>query len=189
LKILPASSRVPEGGARSLRAVALDQDGRPARDPFRGEWRLSHPELGMLVPAAEDPARAIFRAGDRSGQVTIIATERIDAAHEVSATAEIDIVATPDPLDARGGIPRPEPLHRPTEDWRSRLRGATWEYNVAHRDYVAVRDDPRRRLQYLVHLFAKELVLRNFGSPGDGAVLEKMIEVLTHVDQPRMRSK
>lgn len=32
-------------------------------------------------------------------------------------------------------------------------------------------------------VFAQEVVLRNFGQPGDGAVLERMVEVLTHLEE------
>ena len=56
-----------------------------------------------------------------------------------------------------------------------------WEYNKGHPDYRSVQDDPRRRLRYLAHLFAKEVVVRNFGDPGAGALLERMVEVLTHI--------
>jgi hypothetical protein len=30
-------------------------------------------------------------------------------------------------------------------------------------------------------LFAKEIVLRNFGRPGDGDLLERLVQVLTHL--------
>jgi hypothetical protein len=48
-----------------------------------------------------------------------------------------------------------------------------------------VQGEARRRLRYLVHLFAKEIVVRNFGSPSDAALLERMVEVLTHVGEGR----
>jgi hypothetical protein len=48
-----------------------------------------------------------------------------------------------------------------------------------------VADDPRRRFRYLVHLFAKEIVLWNYGEAKDERLLERMVEVLTHI-KPRV---
>ena len=45
----------------------------------------------------------------------------------------------------------------------------------------AVAEDPKRRFRYIVHLFAKEIVLVNFGKPEDERLLERMVEVLTHI--------
>lgn len=39
----------------------------------------------------------------------------------------------------------------------------------------------------LIHLFAKELVLRNFGKAGDDALLERMVELLTCLDTASRR--
>ena len=79
------------------------------------------------------------------------------------------------------GIPEPKRAYDPAGDWRSRVRGRCWEYNAAHRDYQSVVDDPKRRFRYLVHLFAKEMVLRNYGEAKDERLLERVVEVLTHI--------
>ncbi len=50
-----------------------------------------------------------------------------------------------------------------------------------------MQDDRRLRLNYLVWLFAKELVLLNFGEPGDGRVLERLVQVLTHVEAAKKK--
>jgi hypothetical protein len=42
-------------------------------------------------------------------------------------------------------------------------------------------DDPRKRFRYLAHLFAKEIVLRNYGEPKDERLLERLVEVLTYI--------
>jgi hypothetical protein len=81
------------------------------------------------------------------------------------------------------GIPEPHPVNAPGEGWRSRFIDGRWEYNADHRDYREASETEARRLRYLVNLFAKEMVLRNFGSPGDAEVLERMVEVLTYLDR------
>ena len=55
---------------------------------------------------------------------------------------------------------------------------STWPHEAA--------DDPQSRFRYLTHLLAKELVLRNFGRPGDAETLERMVEILTYLE-PRGR--
>jgi hypothetical protein len=65
------------------------------------------------------------------------------------------------------------------------MRSGKWEFNSGHRDYQAVEANETRRVRYVVHLFAKEVVLRNFGRPAEGSLLERMVEVLTHLDAGR----
>jgi len=36
-----------------------------------------------------------------------------------------------------------------------------------------------------VHLFVQEVALRNFGQPYDAALLERMVEILTHLEGER----
>jgi len=80
-------------------------------------------------------------------------------------------------------------VNAPGEGWRSRLTGGRWEYNAQHRDYVEASETEARRLRYLVNLFAKEIVLRNFGGPRDAEVLERMVEVLTYLDKDVKRRR
>ena len=71
-------------------------------------------------------------------------------------------------------------------EMKSRVDGGRWEFNDAHPDFLLVAEDGEaQRVRYLVHLFAKEVVLRNFGGPGDAEVLERMVEVLTRLRRPQ----
>ena len=92
-------------------------------------------------------------------------------------------------MGVKSRIPEPTPVYAPAEDWRSRVRAGRWEYNEGHRDYCSVADNETRRLRYLVHLFAKEIVFRNFGGPGGDDLLERMVELLTHLGQNGPRSR
>ncbi len=69
------------------------------------------------------------------------------------------------------------------------LEAGRWEVNSGHPDYRRAQGDARARLRYLVHLFAKEVVVRNFGSPSEGPLLERMVEILTHVGEGRVQSR
>jgi hypothetical protein len=65
------------------------------------------------------------------------------------------------------------------------VREGVWEYNTGHSDYVTASATEARRLRYLIHLFAKEVVLHSFRGSGDVAILERMVQVLTHLDDVR----
>ncbi len=86
-------------------------------------------------------------------------------------------------------VPDPEPVQAAGESWRSRVIAGVWQYNAGHADYRKVQDDARLRLRYLVHLFAKEIVQRNFAGPAEGPLLERMVEVLTYVGDATPRGR
>ncbi len=176
VEIRPRRSVIPIEGERRLHAVARDADGRELPEGVGFTWRLEG--AGGLDTAG---AAAVYRAPGEpcEARVLVVATQG-----DLRAEAAADVrVADIDEPDEQGGtgVPDPEPVEAPAEEWRSRLAGGHWQFNTGHRDYLAVRDDARRRLRYLVHLFAKEIVLRNFGEPGDAVLLERMVQVLAYV--------
>jgi hypothetical protein len=179
LRLTPTRLRVAPGAQRTLRAAALDGDGRPADPDLAWTWRLEGPgeldwlrgEARYLAPPEPSTARIVVRATSGS------------AAAE--AAIEVEVLAELAGAERAAGIPEPTAIYAPNESWRSRLSGPSWQYNSGHRDYLAVEDVEARRLRYLVHLFAKEVVLKNFGTPGDAHLLERMVEVLTHLDTDR----
>ncbi len=175
VQVTPPKSVVPPGARKRLNARALDRDGRGARGEIAWSWRLDGP--GKLEPRG---AVAYYTAGDSDGVAHIEATAR-EGALRATGNAEIRISEALRGQEKASGIPEPHPIHAPLESWRSRIVGARWEFNTGHRDYVAVQDDSARRFRYLVHLFAKELVLRNFGAAQDAPLLERMVEVLTRL--------
>ena len=184
LELRPRALRLPPGATRSLGARALDSDGRPCAGDVRFTWTLSGP--GELRP---DGRRAKFAApelgADEPPAIEVVLTAEQG---EVSLTARAPIhIVFPEASTRLQGIPDPHPVTAPGEPWRSRVRDGRWEYNDAHRDYLAVSGVEVRRLRYLIHLFAKEVVLRNFGGPGDAEVLERMVEVLTRLEGPSGR--
>ena len=189
LDVSPRALRLAPGATRTLRARGLDADGRPCAGEVRITWQLdgrgelaaadgravySAPDLAPdLAPGEERPTRILVRAEQDAARVEASVAVRIEE---------------PDAAARAQGIPDPQPVTAPGEAWRSRVRDGRWEYNDAHRDYLAVADVEARRLRYLIHLFAKEVVLRNFGGPGDGPTLERMVEVLTRLDVSGKRS-
>ena len=179
VEIRPRRSVLAPGAERTLKAVARDADGRAIDAGVTFAWSLDGP--GSIEPRGET---ALFRAPADPCE----ATARVDASQgdrRAEATALLRVSETAEGGDE--GIPEPRPVAASGEPWRSRILDGEWQYNTSHPDYRVVQDDPRRRLRYLVHLFAKELVVRNFGDPHHADLLERMVEVLTHVGDTTLR--
>ncbi len=181
--IVPKECEIEIGTTRTLRARALDARGRRIPEGIDFAWSVDG--KGPPLALERDPESAA-RATIRSSEVPVRATVTVEAREEdrvATATAVVAVVAE---LTRRkrddAGIPPPKPVEEPYEDWRSRLYPDRWEYNIAHPDYAATASHPRKRIRYLVALFAKEIVLRNFGEPGDERLLEKFVEVMTAIE-------
>ena len=175
VRLRPHTLRLAPGSMRSLKARALDARGRAAHGDVRFQWNREGD--GDL---ASEGSQAWYTAPDASSSATV----RVVATQEditAEATTEITVLEELAGREKVSGIPEPHPVHAPSEPWRSRMHGARWEFNDGHPDYLAVVPTESRRLRYLIHLFTKEVVLRNFGHPSDDHLLERMVQVLTHL--------
>ena len=182
LRVQPARLRVAPGSERPLRARGVDADGRGVEGELSYEWSLTG--AGTLTT---EEARARYRAPSEACEALIVVRARCG---DRAAQAEIPVQVREETAAGgrQAGIPEPAAVDAPSEPWRSRIRGTTWEFNAGHPDYRAVADDEPRRVRYLIHLFAKEVVLRNFGAPTDAELLERLVEVLTHLGDVRVRA-
>ncbi len=180
-RLVPSRVRIEPLTERRFRARAEDADGRQVREGVEFRWTLDGP--GEL---SADGAAAVYRAPPEDADATII-LEATQSDREARAEAAVQVRETAAAPGLTAGVPEPQPVNAPSEPWRSRISARAWEYNEGHPDYLAVAGDDPRRLRYLIHLFAKELVLRNFGSPADADLLERMVEVLTHLGDARAR--
>jgi hypothetical protein len=176
VRLSPRTSRLLPETRRRFRARAEDAGGRAIREGVALEWsiregggRLEGEGPAVIYTAPEIPGKATIAVGASQGE------------RRCEAEAEIRVLGA----GAREGVPTPEPISDPNGSWRSRVQETRWQYNTSHPDYLAVRADRRRRIRYLAHLFAKEVVLRNYGRPEHAAVLERMVEVLTYIAERR----
>jgi len=71
------------------------------------------------------------------------------------------------------------------ELWRSRfdLERNLIIVNSGHRDFVFATKSRALQLRYLVRLYVKELVLRNFGGISQEQLLERMIELSLYAEE------
>ena len=206
--IRPAVVRVAVGRRRRVAAIAFDASSVVIQGGFvpaigRGleyAWTLSS---GVASLTVEPEGRAIVEAGRRPGRGTLTVrvrqggvggAARPDAARDTArpevegdpvreASVEAEVLVEAEA--ARRAFPPPVFVHAPGEVWRSRWNGAAGklEVNSAHSDYQIARQHPARRRRYLGRLYAKELVLHNFGHEPPAAILERLLEVLTRLDE------
>jgi len=174
VEIVPPSARAPLLGTRRFRARPCAADGREIRDGVELLWACSSDRCQI----AGEGRQATLRAGAELETLTVwvVAT---DGERRVSAEAAVEIVEEQSEPAPAAGIPEPEFVNEPTGNWRSRFRDGQWQVNAGHRDYLIASESSRRKLRYLTGLLAKEIVLHSFPHPQHGAVLERMVEVLT----------
>ncbi len=177
LELVPPALKVPGLQTRRIRARAFDLAGKEIAEGVVFEWSCDS-TTSRIEP---DGSRARVFAGfdAETFRLTVVGHQG-----ERHATSEA-IVEVTEAVDARAeaGIPQPEFVNEATGNWRSRFYDGRWQVNAGHRDYLISAESPRRKLRYLTALLAKEIVLHSFPHPQHGAVLERMVEVLTITDR------
>ena len=167
------SARPDCGSPRSprarLRARALDADGRPCAGDVVFAWQPAGP--GELQ--ADGGPRDLHGAGPGRGRGR---TPRPAASSSPCRARRCRERGAGRSHRARrggqrsrtSGIPEPRPVSAPGERLALTLRRRPLGVQRRAPRLPAASETEARRLRYLVNLFAKEIVLRNFGGPGDG---------------------
>jgi len=186
VRISPASSVIPVGGNRNLRALARDRSNRLVEKDVVFRWELLQGD-GHLQNA--DGEIATFEAPAEPGLATIRLTAK---QAEVECSAEALVTVTDSLLPqtqlqegTKQGIPSYTFQKAPGELWRSRYRP---EQNVVvinngHRDFVFASRSKPLKLRYICRLFAKELVAKNFTGLPPGELLERLIELSLYTEE------
>jgi hypothetical protein len=179
--------------SRTLRAIARDKSKRHIEAGVVYVWRVLEgagriePEDGEFVTLHATSEPCLLRVG-----VTASQQRADDDTATTTCTAEAlvtvtDSILPPSRTDdgGRRGLPGYTLQNAPGKLWRSRYDG---EHNVivvnsGHRDYVYAARTRALKLRYLVRLFAKEMVLKNFpGAPAD-EMLERLIELSLYAEE------
>ncbi|MFN0246988.1 MAG: ATP-binding protein [Kofleriaceae bacterium] len=178
--IVPVSIEIAAGGERRICARPVDADGRVVRTGVSFGWAIAGEGFSLV---GDGPRPALSAAGDLlPGAEAVISLVVSQGEHTASALA---IVRCTDPKRrerGKEGIPRPVLIDAPGASWRSRMEGDIWQVNTGHEDYLAF-DDGRARLRYVVALLGKEIVLRTYGQPGAGELLEHLVAVIAHAER------
>jgi hypothetical protein len=184
--VSPTSSIVEVGGSRALRAIARDRARRRVEQGLEFERRVVEGD-GILDAGSSE--MATFHAGQEPGLTRVRVVVRQG---EVACTAEGQITVTASLLPKSTGGDSPYrglpgyTYHRAAgELWRSRFDAERnlIVINNGHRDFVYAARTRMLKLRYICRLFAKELVLKNFGGIAQDELLERLLELTLYTEE------
>jgi hypothetical protein len=186
LLISPAASTLPVNQSRCFRALPRDRSRRRVEQDLLFTWEIVE---GSGTLSSISDQEVSFQAPSSPGLVRLSVTVsqrdvgcRADAL--ITVTDSLDAAIGPATVNARG-LPGYTFERAAGELWRSRF---DTEHNLivvnnGHRDFVFATRSRALQLRYLLRLYVKELVLKNFrGLPAE-QLLERMIELSMYVEE------
>ncbi|MBI2891243.1 MAG: ATP-binding protein [Nitrospirae bacterium] len=182
--VVPARARIAPGETRRLVARAMDEQRRSIDAGVAYVWEV---ESGPVRIAGAEGPQAEVHAPNEHGAAVIGVTASQEGI-EVRAKATISVEERSPLLgeggEGRRGLPGYRLIQAAGQPWRSRYdAGANViDINAGHRDYAAARGKLRSLRRYIAKLYAKEIVLLNFPGYAPGAILDRMVELLTRME-------
>ena len=184
--VSPASSVTRVGESRKFQALPRDRSRRRVEHDLEFHWQIV--EGGGTLDGARSQV-ASYVAPEEPGLTRLNVTVR---QRDIECQAEALITVTHELLSQIGaanipsqGLPGYTFERAAGESWRSRFDIArnVIVINNGHRDFVFSSRTKMLKLRYLIRLYAKELVLRNFvGLPAD-QLLERMVELSLRTEE------
>ena len=184
--VSPASSTIPVSERRRFRALPRDRSRRHVEADLQFSWEIVagggslagtiDQEVEYLAPAT--PGLARLKVSVTQRDVTCTAEALITVTASLEATMSSAIV------NARG-LPGYTFERAAGELWRSRFDAERnlIIVNNGHRDFVFATKNRALQLRYLVRLYVKELVLKNFTGVPPEQLLERMIELSLYAEE------
>lgn len=184
--ISPATSTTPVDEGRRFRALPRDRSRRRVDQHLQFSWEIASGG-GSLTSANDQEIEYLAPSAPGLTRLKVSVTQ-----HEVTCTAEalITVAASLETsmseaiVNARG-LPGYTFERAAGELWRSRfdVERNLIIVNSGHRDFVFATRNRALQLRYLVRLYVKELVLRNFAGISQEQLLERMIELSLYVEE------
>jgi hypothetical protein len=184
--ISPAASTVPVKERRRFRALPRDRSRRRVTQDLLFAWEIV--EGGGSISSTADQ-EVEFSATETPGlsrlRVTVRQRELCFSAEAlVTVTDSLDFPTNPAASNARG-LPGYTFERAAGALWRSRFDA---ERNVivvnnGHRDFVFATKNRALQLRYLVRLYVKELVLKNFSGVSAEQMLERTVELSLYAEE------
>jgi len=184
--ISPTTSTVVVKESRRFRALPRDRSRRRVEEDLTFGWEIVEGD-GTLSSTSDQEIS--FEAPDTPVLVRLSVTAsqrdiRCSAEALITVTDSLDISVSPSVVNARG-LPGYTFERAAGELWRSRFDAARnlIVVNSGHRDFVFATRSRALQLRYLVRLYVKELVLRNFAGMPAEQIAERMIELSLYVEE------
>ena len=184
--VSPASSVVRVSESRKFQALPRDRSRRRVEHDLEFHWQIAegggrlegeHSQV-VTYAAPDEPGLSRLNVTIRQRDVECQAESLITVSHEL--LSQIGAANLP-----AQGLPGYTFERAAGESWRSRfdLARNLIVINNGHRDFVFSSRTKMLKLRYLIRLYAKELVLRNFvGLPAD-QLLERMVELSLRTEE------
>ena len=184
--VSPASSTVPVGQMKNLRAVSRDRERRTVEENLVYSWEILEgsgemPDTGsqlVTYHAPMEPGLIRLRVRVRQGEIECEAEALVTVTDDLVPVAE-------ESSQSRKGLPAYTFHRAPGELWRSRYEEARnlIIINNAHRDFVYASRNKVLKLRYICRLYIKELVHSNFPGLSPERLLERMVELSLYTEE------
>jgi len=183
--ISPSASTVALNASRKLRVLPRDRSRRRVTEDLSFAWKILEGE-GAFTTAVDQEVEFIAPTTPGLTRVEATVTQR---STQVSAEALITVT---DHIDSPVGVATMNTRGLPDYTFE-RAAGANWRcrfdterniivVNSGHRDFVFATRNRALQLRYLVRLYVKELILRNFAGLSADQLLERMVELTMYAE-------
>jgi Histidine kinase-, DNA gyrase B-, and HSP90-like ATPase len=184
--VSPAASTTPLNETRKFRALPRDRSRRRVTEDLSFTWELVDGE-GSLdgITNQEVAYRAPTVPGLARLKVTVTQREvTVTSEGLITVTDSLESAMAPAVVNTRG-LPGYTFERAAGELWRCRFdtERNIIVVNSGHRDFVFATRNRALQLRYLVRLYVKELVLKNFAGLPDDQLLERMIELSLYAEE------
>ncbi len=184
--VSPASCTTPLNETRRFRALPRDRSRRRVVDDLQFTWQMLEGE-GALQGITDQEVEYRAPAVPGLARLKVTVTQRdmsCSAEALITVTDSLTPAMSPAAVNTRG-LPGYTFERAAGELWRCRFDAErnVIVVNSGHRDFVFATRNRALQLRYLVRLYVKELVLKNFaGAPAD-QLLERMIELSLYAEE------
>jgi hypothetical protein len=184
--VSPAASTTPLNETRKFRALPRDRSRRRVVDDLQFAWQMLEGEGALQgVTDQEVEYRAPAVPGLARLRVTVTQRDIICTAEAlITVTDSLAAALSPAVVNTRG-LPGYTFERSAGELWRCRFDADRniIVVNSGHRDFVFATRNRSLQLRYLVRLYVKELVLKNFAGASAEQLLERMIELSLYAEE------
>jgi hypothetical protein len=186
VRIAPRACTVGVGKSRVLHAIARDASRRHVTDGVVYEWHIAEGS-GIIENGSAEYATFIAPAEPCLVRVSVLASQGTSRAESEAVITVTDslLPETRDRSAGGQGLPGYTLEHAPGKLWRSRMdiERNLIVVNSGHRDYVFAARSRALKLRYLLRLYAKEMVLRNFPGLRGEELLDRLLELSLYTEE------
>ena len=184
--VSPAASTVPVNERRRFRALPRDRSRRRVADDLSFAWDIVEGD-GSFDTTADQEVEYAAPGTPGLARLRVTATQRdviCTAEALLTITDSLEVSLSPAVVNARG-LPGYTFERAAGALWRSRFDAERnlIVVNNGHRDFGFATKNRALQLRYLLRLYVKELVLKNFAGVSAEQLLERMIGLSLYAEE------